>query len=215
MKRVFIPLIILAIISSCNILDDGYSGSLSDDREFASEVWKEVTANVFPVPIGPEYDHKDRVFPAEGTFYCAHSKSGESAGICFESVIEPAREYPDKSGFDGCGHVVDLSIVDIPIKVSKKGEIKFSKKTQRGTISFARWEECSVLYDIKIKNCKVSISGTIFPLETRGALLVSQNNAQACDVTIKIISPDKVRWCLHFDKLVYTNCDSGFLEFYQ
>ena len=96
---------ILFVLPSCSLFDDEFTDPYSES--FASTEWNELTPNLIPVMI--EYPEiKDRLFPDEAILY--YHNDGETADICFENVIKPAKEYPDITGFDGYGHIVALAI---------------------------------------------------------------------------------------------------------
>ena len=204
---------ILCALTSCSLFDDEFSDPGSDEysESFASAEWNELTPNLIPVLLDyPEI--KDRLFPDEAVLYY-HSK-GETADICFENVIRPAKEYPDITGFDGHGHIVALAIESIPVKVSDNGKIKFSRKTKTATLSIGRWIADVVLFNKT--SCKVSISGEMKPFKTDRTIYcdsIGDTPANLSgDILIKIITPDNSRLCLRYK--ILAKVENGIKEIY-
>lgn len=212
MKRTsFIMLLgLFALIPACNLTDDEFLDSWSDEstKEFKSSAWDDVQQNEFAVRGEPDTEPRNRVFPDTGILY--YDDMNETANICFRSTVEPAKEYPDQTGWDGWGHLVNLAIENIPVKITKSGDFMFSKKTQTGTLSFSNWGGCSILMYHRICDCKVSISGKLVQSESYlydGCRLTG-------DIEIRILSPYDDRWILNYKELTLSTCDIGFLKMF-
>ena len=191
----FILLIgLIGLFSSCNMFDEEFLDS-----------WSDVQPNVFAVIGELNTEPKDRLFPDIGELF--YADKDETAGVCFQSTINQAKEYPDVTGWDGWGHIMTLAIENIPVK-AKDGELKFSKKTQTGTIIFHKSLGCVVLGYKRVSDCKISISGKFEQTEK----YLSNGSRLTGDIEVKIISPDKERWILHYTELVVNLSDSGFIE---
>lgn len=196
---------ILFVLPSCSLFDDEFSDPGSDEysESFKSSEWNDLTSNMIPVPVGDQtVVIKDRLFPDEGVLY--FSDNGETASICFESVIRPVKEYPDVTGFDGYGHTVALSIENIPVKKSSNGGLRFSRKTQAATLSIGKWA-CDVILLNITKDCKVRISGELKPSKTDKTIYCQDFGDVPAnlsgDLTIKIITPDNTHISLQYKNL--------------
>ena len=210
-NTLIISLLLFAFIPSCRLVDDEFSDTWSDEstKEFESSLWEDIPQNEFAVIGEPNTEAKIRQFPETGELYYAKSNITETAGISFRSTIQPERENPDTE-WGSYGHFVCLAIESIPVKVSESGVVRFSKKTQNGTVSF-----CSLIADMglvyqHIKDCKVSISGKL----TQQGNSLDNGNQLTGNIEIKIISPDNDRWILHYKELTVLTCDMGFLRMY-
>ena len=209
-NKSFILLIgLIGLATSCNMFDEEFLDSWFDEstKEFKSSEWDAVQPNVFAVIGELNTEPKDRLFPDIGELF--YADKDETAGVCFQSTINQAKEYPDVTGWDGWGHVLKLTIKNIPVKV-KDGELKFSKKTQTGTIIFHRWIGCDVLGYQKVSDCKISISGKLELSEK----YLSNRSRLTGDIEVKIISPENDRWILHYKELVVNLSDSGYIEYF-
>lgn len=227
MKRILnlLPVCVFAIVSSCNVIDDEFSETWIDDytNHFDDRGWKDVDKNLFPVqPVngnGLDVESTPQRFPDEGTLLMVNRVGDETLGVCFESLalVDPTEEpdnwTPDQGeSWVRCAYYINFAIREIPFQKTADGEMKFSKKTQVGTINFAHWSGCMVSYYKQIRDCKVSISGSLSQAGTGSN--VSSTVPFTGDLEIKIITPDNDHWILHYDKLNPMTCDSGFLSHY-
>ncbi len=142
-----------------------------------------------------------------------------SAGLLFQSfaIVDPQEEPEDWSYAKGetwinSAFYVSLAIEDMPFKVSDDGEIRFSRKTQVGSINFAHQSGCVVVTYKTIRDCEVSISGKLDKVDGKG--LLSDDHRMTGDLVIKIITPEDDRWILNYKEMTFDYIGTVLLKQY-
>ena len=208
--------IFLLLIPSCSLVDavfpDEFSDSWKSDKQFNNQLWESVEKNVFLVQDYWEgTDPTMQCFPNAGKLLLT-SEADQSVGALFDSyiIVDPSEKPADWTYAKGetwvkSAHQVDLCLEDIPLKVSRDGEYRFSRKTQSGTLVFtSHLNDMAVKYKT-IKDCKLTVSGQL----TKG-----ESRTLTGDLEIKIITPEKEYYILNYKEMTLSSTDMGFLKWY-
>ena len=110
------------------------------------------------------------------------------------------RETLIRSAFE-----VSVAIEEVPLKVSDDGTIRFSKKTQVGTVAFSHKASCLIDIYKKIQDSKILISGK---------LSQGESTKLTGEMEIKIITPENDYYILHYKEMTPYSTDKGDINRY-